>query len=367
MWKGAFFYLGLPLSIAAAILAVRASGLTSLLPLRVKARPQCQYPPQFDLGEREQGDQIIMEFAMRNTGDATLVVDDIRSSCACTVLEEGGTRGPQQVASLQIGPGESKALQLQLLINGVSGTPLTHVLNFHTNDPERPRGQIAARVSRVRGGVFTTPSSVLLGKLSVGETIKAMVTVWDDGIEASDVTAMESSNPQLVGVHARPSDGAGSPNAGNTPYRRIYVFDLACTARAVGDINEAVTLRFSGQKKSQLTVPVSGRVVGAVEASPAKLVLPRIGGDGPIYTANCLLRSAKGERLTMVGSTAPPGISVDAAQGGPAETVVLRIAVDPVAGAALAGTTSEVRVALGIGGGEASVAIPVTYRPEGGK
>lgn len=66
----------------------------------------------FDFGDIRQGDKVEHTFAFENTGDAPLIITNVRVTCGCTATE--WPREP-------IGPGEESAITVQFNSAGKKG------------------------------------------------------------------------------------------------------------------------------------------------------------------------------------------------------------------------------------------------------
>lgn len=362
MTKNLLLFVGMPLAILGSVVIGRSVGLWGT-PVSHRVGPHCRYPQEFDLGEREKGDRVTVQFAMRNDGDEPLIVDQVRSSCACTMLEQHEGKRTERVSELHIGPGEERELQLRVTLNGAAGLPRTMLVLFRTNDPEHPNGRLAVRVSRVRGGLFSTPSTIFVGDMSVGEIKEVPVTVLDDGIDAREFGSVDSSNQGLASVRIRKDAG---PIVPPSPTRLFAAFDVTVAAKELGEINEVVAVRARGQEDAPVMIPVVGQVVGDVVATPQRLVLPRESREGSVFSANCLIRSPKGVPIALIDSLAPPGVELQTEQQEPAKVINAKISLDPVRGAALRGTTVEINARISLAGKECNLVIPLVCRRKDG-
>ena len=78
-----------------------------------------------DYGEIEKGSDGVRIFEFTNTGDAPLIISDVKSSCGCTVPKKPD--GP-------IGPGETSEIQVKYDTNRVG--PIRKTITVYSNASE---------------------------------------------------------------------------------------------------------------------------------------------------------------------------------------------------------------------------------------
>jgi len=79
-----------------------------------------------DFGELETGKTADMEYKFKNTGDETLIIKNISSSCGCTVTK---------VDKKEYKPGEEGTIPVKFFSQGYNGQ-VTKTITVSTNDPE---------------------------------------------------------------------------------------------------------------------------------------------------------------------------------------------------------------------------------------
>lgn len=97
-----------------------------------------------DYGEIAKGSDGVRVFEFTNTGDAPLIISEVKSSCGCTVPKKPD--GP-------IGPGESNTIQVKYDTNRVG--PIRKTITVYSNASE-PIYSI-----KIKGKVLSSGKSVL--------------------------------------------------------------------------------------------------------------------------------------------------------------------------------------------------------------
>lgn len=351
-------YCLIPLAIAGVAYTISVIGLRAGVSGNDKSLPCLECPSELDLGARDKGEIVSVRFAISNRGATPLVIDPIRSSCSCTILErnEGGRSTPVRCLTLQ--PKGSADLDLQIRVDGPIGQPMRYVIELHTNDANRPVHHIEALVTSVRGGVFSSPTSIIFGSVSAGQEVRRITDILDDSTLAH-IDHLESSNPERVSVRLLPPVAQAEASSRDHP-AVIGRIEVAVSANTHGEIDESVRVHIAGKLRQPLVVPVMGKVVGPVEVVPPKLVLPQVSGSGPLYSGVFLLRSPDGRATVITEKTAPPGFTVEYSADEKVGPTLVRITWDRKVGAALADTTAYVRLRVLAGNTESTLVLPVT-------
>ncbi len=151
----------------------------------------------FDFGTLLEGKKAVHKFVVKNTGNAPLVIEEIKTTCGCTTADY--TRGG-------IAPGAEGEVTLQVDTKGYGGQKITKTATVVTNDPKTKdvNLQIDGKVA-----VFADiePKSIkLVG--SPDETVRAVV--------------------KIVPTKAYPFHIIGKPETGKDTYR--------CTLEEMGGI-----------------------------------------------------------------------------------------------------------------------------------
>ena len=81
---------------------------------------------ELDFGELESGKVTDLEYKFKNTGDQTLIIKNISSSCGCTVTK---------VEKKEYQPGEDGVIPVKFFSRGYNGK-ITKTITVATNDPE---------------------------------------------------------------------------------------------------------------------------------------------------------------------------------------------------------------------------------------
>lgn len=81
---------------------------------------------ELDFGELESGKVVDLEYKFKNTGDETLIIKNISSSCGCTVTK---------VDKKEYNPGEEGIIPVKFFSRGYNGK-IVKTITVATNDPE---------------------------------------------------------------------------------------------------------------------------------------------------------------------------------------------------------------------------------------
>lgn len=96
-------------------------------------------PAAFDFGNVLPEKVLQRDLALRNVGDAELVIQDVRTTCDCTVV---GTYAKR------LAPGAGTSLRVQLTTPAREGRTEQRV-SIETNDPERPKVEVTVAATVV--------------------------------------------------------------------------------------------------------------------------------------------------------------------------------------------------------------------------
>ncbi len=212
-----------------------------------------------DVGTVSRGDKVEQTFRIRNEGEATLEVTDVKPACGCTVVDFDS----------RIGPGGTGELVATLDTKGMRG-PVAKTVQVFTNDPRNPRLELVLKAD-VRSYVEAAPGYARF--LAVrGKGAETMTqTLWSEvpgefAIRRArspygfiDVDVREASEEERV---------AGKEG-------RQWIVEIALDPMAPdGQFADFVTLDIDHPRLRQMRIPVSGFV------RPVVTVLPRVADFG---------------------------------------------------------------------------------------
>ena len=122
--------------------------------------------PVSDFGTVEQGTPVTHVFQLRNTGDATLRISNVKSSCGCTAAV---------VSDHDVQPGGEARVLATLDTSRVAGRT-TKVLSVYSDDPQVPVAALSL-TGIVLADVTLTPNPVYLGRIRRGEAVTREVVI----------------------------------------------------------------------------------------------------------------------------------------------------------------------------------------------
>jgi hypothetical protein len=158
------------------LLVIQRANRAAPLPLFAKRRRNRVPCIEFDRLIIDKGDipwhgkPIVYEFPVRNTGEAPLVIEDIKTNCRCL-----GAESPSD----PITPGGKGTIALKYSLNEGQGTFKYEAL-VKSNDPSIPFVKLTA-AGNTDTRVQVTPKFVYLGKIIPGQKKTATVSVHFTG------------------------------------------------------------------------------------------------------------------------------------------------------------------------------------------
>lgn len=147
---------------------------------------------EHDFGEVVHSASPTTEFSFANTGDETLIIKKLRSSCGCTK----GMKG-----SREIPPGGKSTIVARIYTEGLPPGPHGNTITVHSNDTKRPVVKLRLRYSVVRH-ISVAPETVATTLNERPDTVALVLTAknhWKKPIVLTS-EAEEGSNdgPLLV-------------------------------------------------------------------------------------------------------------------------------------------------------------------------
>lgn len=201
----------------------------------------------FSFGEVFQGTNVEHTFRFRNAGDAPLSVEKVRSSCGCTAALLSATLIPPG------GTGEIRTTFDSGRFRGV----VVKTVYIYVNDPQQPVAQFHLR-GTVKPELVMVPEQVDLGKLAPGLAAEARVTLTNQGEQTIDLSAPETTSPELQAELAATQLPAG---------QSVQLVVRALPREGKLRLSGYVMIKTSNPRVPELRLPVYGSVG---EGSPGR-------------------------------------------------------------------------------------------------
>jgi hypothetical protein len=199
-----------------------------------------------DFGVVRQEQELRTELTVRNDGDATLHLRNVRADCGCAVAATDVR---------EVAPGSSAPIRVVFRTMTFSG-PLTKRVRVWSDDPDRPEAEVRLTMD-VSAGIVLVPSRLAFGEVLAGTSPEASVTArWKEGVgRPFRVTGVESKGLDLV-FETKPFEAP--------PWRGTTVVARFRSPPPVGTSSGMVYVRTDDPDVPRLMVGASASVSGPV-------------------------------------------------------------------------------------------------------
>jgi len=230
------------------------------------------------------GKPITYEFAVYNTGQAPLVIEDIKTDCACL-----GSEYP----TVPIAAGQKAKIVLKYTLEGRG--PFEHEAIVRSNDPNLGIVKLTA-AGNADARVQITPKSLVLGKMVPGQAKTATISVRFEGDTPLKLHDVSCKNKKMTVVHDVLSEQSAGTFMHGQRFKsqpvsiRQNAHVLQVTYRADRDdlertVSDSIVIRTNVEGYEGITVPVSARVVRPVAAYPGLLLFTNVEDESSIAKA----------------------------------------------------------------------------------
>ncbi|MBN1222910.1 MAG: DUF1573 domain-containing protein [Candidatus Aminicenantes bacterium] len=205
-----------------------------------------------DFGQVKQGKVLGYVFQFRNAGDATLVVQRVRTSCGCTAA---------LVSKSELKPGEAGEIKVTFNTRGYAGSNSKYIY-VESNDPDAPQKQLTVKAS-----IDVPPSprleldnySVDLGLLLEDDELQTEVLIKNTG--SLELTVTPSHRDAAYSIDGKPVSGEIE-----IPAKKSVQVQIKIPPRKnKGLIREYILLRSNDPIRSNLSVYLSGYIVSKAQ------------------------------------------------------------------------------------------------------
>jgi hypothetical protein len=268
-----------------------------------------------DVGEIPRHEITMTTMSVRNSGKATLVINDIKTTCGCTV---------GQVKDNRIPPGGETVLDVAVDPSKF-GFESTKMLTIFSNDPSKSRVEIQVH-AKVEPEFVFEPEVLDFGSIDKGQAASQTILVRQGTDE--ELTLL-SAQPQRPVEWLEVTHEERSQDLWQDPDKREYLVHVALKPTAPpGPLNARVSLRSNFKRASINNYPVmvTGKIHAFYQVAPPSIV--NLGHVAPGRTVQNVLRVFADEPFEIVSASAtPPGVDFIPHREGDGNTVAFNAVV----------------------------------------
>ncbi|MHB8897641.1 MAG: DUF1573 domain-containing protein [Thermoguttaceae bacterium] len=233
-----------------------------------------------DFGDVARGAKAEFRYELTNLYEEDVHLVSVTSSCGCTSprIEQNTLKTHDKTAIVA----KINTDRFQ----GQKGATLTVTFD----KPFYAQVQLQTRVY-IRTDVVFNPGSVEIGAVSEGRAVDRQVDVVHAGRSDWKILDVSSTNP-----HLSASFEETGRTGGTARYRiRVHMDEKA----PVGYLNEQLVLKTNDYNRTQVPLPIQGRIDPSIVVSPPSLFMGNI-QPGQTVTKNIVLRGPKPFRVVAV-------------------------------------------------------------------
>ena len=159
------------------------AGLFSHSQILAKSGPSLQIDePDFDFGTMYRGKRVSHRFVIRNSGDEMLKINNVRSSCGCTV---------PTLDKRELKPGESTEL-VAVFDSGRFRGQVTKNIYLYSNDPTEAIKKLSIH-SFIKQDLMVEPSTIYFADLKEGESVQREIEIRNLSEEPVNIKEIAST------------------------------------------------------------------------------------------------------------------------------------------------------------------------------
>lgn len=230
------------------VLAAAVAGMGIFAPAAWAAPIIMSPDPVFDFGERDSEEKVTHDFVVKNTGDESLQITDVKTTCGCTVAKP-------EVNTLA--PGEETKIGVTFNLKGKQGVQ-NKKITVLTNDPETPQYYLELKGTAL-ALIMMEPNMLNFGRIIDNEAHSMPITIrtTKEGFtfELKEVT-VEGAAPVQTVVETV------------TPGKEYKITATTNPNLMPGSITGSINIATSEPSRPALQVKVFGHVIGALTVQP---------------------------------------------------------------------------------------------------
>ena len=307
-------------------------------------------PATVSLAAQEYDTRSSAEIRIGNASDAAFVLSDFSSSCSCVDLREAHATIIDPSSRVTVPAGASVVLTATVRALSTAGQPLTSSISFHTTDPALPAATVSILIPNITRKAYATPDAVSLGVRRVGADITSRVVIRSDSVKEIQSISCDADSVVVTARVATSQDAENDHSTDQTlDSPAAAVINLKIDSKSPRYINTVLrVLIATGGRPVEFNIPVTCRVVSAVETFPARVIFPAVvtpngpaqievvivSHDGPIESLT--VQNPNPQLLSVAAAPSPPppgrpwAVTITRAnrsQATPAQTVRLQLDV----------------------------------------
>lgn len=205
--------------------------------------------PVADFGSVEQGTPVTHVFQLKNTGDATLHIANVKSSCGCTAAV---------VSESDVPPGGEARVLATLDTSRIDGRT-TKVLSVYSDDPQVPVAALTL-TGEILADLVLSPNPAYLGRLRRGETLSREVVIRPG--RPGGTASVLAVRGDLSGLQTRLERG---------PDGSQRLFLSLDPGVPLGRFSREVRLETTSTRQPTIVLPVFGSIEGDVVVLPSQV------------------------------------------------------------------------------------------------
>ncbi|HBA85438.1 MAG TPA: hypothetical protein DCZ95_15230 [Verrucomicrobia bacterium] len=195
--------------------------------------------PTFQFGSQDSSSDVEHTFVIRNDGDITLEIKQVRPSCGCTVAN---------ISEKMIAPGATANISTKLSLRGRQG-PQHKTITVESNDPNQPQLMLKLE-GEATTEVQVNPLQLFYGRLTPDATVTGSVEVVVAGTNVMQITQISVDSPFLT--------ASIETNSLGKSFRIVVV---SRPPLPEGQARGIVTLNTDHPRYSAITIPVTAFVM----------------------------------------------------------------------------------------------------------
>jgi len=217
---------------------------------------------EYKFGSMEIGTSQRHAFPITNTGDKPVTVKFLTNTCQCTAVELNG-HPAEGSGPVMIKPRESATVELEWVAKGEPRS-FRHGATFETSDPANKRLEFHV-VGELVGSTSLDPPLLHFGMVRADKPAEASLWISsyvEPSVEILDWEIVEPNIAEAVDIKF----DAGTPLNLPDPKAQAGLRVVATfrPSKSLGPFRGTLKMKTNLQRASQLTVPISGNVVGDI-------------------------------------------------------------------------------------------------------